>query len=75
MYVAIDGDGGESFLWRSADNGLTWTDQGGRTSGRHSTIVPLDGTGRLLSLGVHFEGFGCLPHGRRLGAGGRHARC
>ena len=51
MYVATDGNGGQSLLWRSANNGLTWTDQGGRTSGRHSTIVPLDGTGRLLSLG------------------------
>ena len=51
MYVATDGVGGESHLWRSLDNGLTWNDQGGRTSGRHSTIVPLDGTGRLLSLG------------------------
>ncbi len=51
MYVVTDGNGGESLLWRSPDNGSTWTDQGGRTSGRHSTIVPLDGTGRLLSLG------------------------
>ena len=51
MYVATDGNGGDSMLWRSVDNGLTWTDQGGRTSGRHSTIVPLDQTGRLLSLG------------------------
>jgi hypothetical protein len=51
MYVPTDGNGGDSLLWRSLDNGLTWTDQGGRTSGRHSTIVPLDQTGRLLSLG------------------------
>jgi len=51
MYVATDGSGPQSGLWRSLDNGLTWNDQGGRTSGRHSTIVPLDQTGRLLSLG------------------------
>ncbi len=53
MFVAVDGKkgAGESVLWRSSDNGLTWTDQGGRTSGRHSTIVPLDTNGRLLSLG------------------------
>ncbi len=41
-----------SALFRSSDNGLTWTNQPGlTTSGRHSTIVPLDQTGRLLSLG------------------------
>ena len=51
LFVSTDGNGGESLLWRSLDNGLTWNDQGGRTSGRHSTIVPLDQTGRLLSLG------------------------
>jgi uncharacterized repeat protein (TIGR02543 family) len=53
LFVAVDGKGGagSSVLWRSADNGLSWTDQGGRTSGRHSTMLPLDGSGRLLSLG------------------------
>jgi antitoxin component YwqK of YwqJK toxin-antitoxin module len=53
MFVACDGISGEgtSMLWRSSDNGLSWTDQGGRTSGRHSTIVPLDNKGTLLSLG------------------------
>jgi len=53
MFVAVDGKGGagSSVLWRSVDNGLSWTDQGGRTSGRHSTIVPLDESGQLLSLG------------------------
>jgi hypothetical protein len=53
MYVACDGlnGAGTSMLWRSSDNGLSWTDQGGRTSGRHSTIVPLDNKGTLLSLG------------------------
>jgi len=40
-----------SLLFRSPDNGLTWYDQGGNTSGRHSTIVPLNSNGRLLSLG------------------------
>jgi len=41
----------KSVLFRSSDNGLTWTNQPGLTSGRHSTIVPMDQTGRLLSLG------------------------
>ncbi len=53
MFVACDGKLGakSSMLWRSSDNGLTWYDQGGRTSGRHSTIVPLNMSGMLLSLG------------------------
>jgi hypothetical protein len=53
MFVAVDGKKGSptSVLWRSSDNGLTWMDQGGRTSGRHSTIVPLNTNGKLLSLG------------------------
>jgi antitoxin component YwqK of YwqJK toxin-antitoxin module len=62
MFVAVDGKqgAGQSLLWRSSDNGLTWTDQGGRTSGRHSTIVPLNSNGRLLSLGgkdTHINGY------------------
>ena len=51
MFVALDGKGGESFLLRSKDNGVTWHDMGGRTSSRHSTIVPLDDKGTLLSAG------------------------
>jgi len=53
LFVAADGmnGAGTSLLWRSSDNGLSWIDQGGRTSGRHSTIVPLDTSGTLLSLG------------------------
>ncbi|MDO8971173.1 MAG: hypothetical protein Q7U74_10825, partial [Saprospiraceae bacterium] len=51
MFVATDASGGTSMLWRSSDNGLSWTDQGGRTNSRHSTIVPLDTNGTLLSGG------------------------
>jgi hypothetical protein len=53
LLVATDGLSGaaNSALWRSSNNGLSWTDQGGRTSGRHSTIVPLNTSGSLLSLG------------------------
>jgi hypothetical protein len=53
MFVVCDGlnGSGTSMLWRSSDNGLSWTDQGGRTDGRHSTIVQLDNNGTLLSLG------------------------
>lgn len=53
LYVATDGmnGAGTSGLWRSSNGGLSWTDMGGRTSGRHSTIVPLNSTGSLLSFG------------------------
>ena len=53
MYLVCDGQDGDptSMLWRSPDNGLTWYDQGGRTGTRHTTIVPLDDTGRLLAVG------------------------
>ena len=51
IYMAMDADGSQSFLWRSSDEGKTWHDMGGRTTGRHSTIVPLDQQGTLLSIG------------------------
>ena len=50
LYFAMDAAKDESFLWRSAD-GIHWHDQGGRTGARHSTIVPLDDQGDLLSFG------------------------
>ena len=51
IYMAMDGKGAESLLWRSSNEGITWQDMGGRTSTRHSTIVPLDDKGTLLSIG------------------------
>jgi len=51
MYVAMDAKEDESFLWCSRDGGIHWSDMGGRTGARHSTIVPLDERGSLLSLG------------------------
>lgn len=51
IYFAMDGDKATSFLWRSTDDGIHWHDMGGRTGGRHSQIVPLDGKGDLLSIG------------------------
>ena len=50
IYFPCDADGSQSFLWRSPD-GIHWEDMGGRTGGRHSTIVPLDDKGNLLSIG------------------------
>jgi formylglycine-generating enzyme required for sulfatase activity len=53
-YVATDGAsdavGGESLLWESTDNGITWTDTGGRTAGRHTAFVALK-DGSILGLG------------------------
>jgi hypothetical protein len=51
MFFAMDGEKNTSFLWRSLDNGIHWHDMGGRTGGRHSTIVPLDAKGHLLAIG------------------------
>ncbi len=51
IYMVMDAKGSQSFLWRSKDEGKTWHDMGGRTTGRHSTIVPLDDQGTLLSIG------------------------
>jgi hypothetical protein len=50
-YFAMDGNGAHSFLWRSDDDGIHWTQSAGRTGGRHSVIVPLDDKGDLLSIG------------------------
>ncbi|HUW18620.1 MAG TPA: SUMF1/EgtB/PvdO family nonheme iron enzyme [Sedimentisphaerales bacterium] len=53
IYTVTDAENpsGTSMVWRSTDNGLTWHDMGGRTNGRHSTIVPVGSSGRLLSYG------------------------
>ncbi|MCX8092203.1 MAG: SUMF1/EgtB/PvdO family nonheme iron enzyme [Verrucomicrobiae bacterium] len=50
LYLPCDGWGGESFLWASRDNGLTWFDTGGRTGGRHSVVLPLN-DGSFLAMG------------------------
>jgi formylglycine-generating enzyme required for sulfatase activity len=54
MYLAADGAsdavGGESLLWESSDNGVTWSDTGGRTAGRHTAFVLLK-DGSILGLG------------------------
>ncbi len=51
IYFAMDGLKATSFLWRSPDEGVHWQQLPGRTGGRHSTIVPLDDRGNLLSIG------------------------
>jgi hypothetical protein len=51
IYFAMDGDKAQSFLWHSTDDGIHWEQMAGRTSGRHSVIVPTDNKGGLLSIG------------------------
>ncbi len=50
IFMAMDGDGPQSFLWASKDDGKTWHDQGGRTVGRHSAFELLK-DGRILAIG------------------------
>ena len=45
-----DGNGSVSVVWGSHDNGRTWYDTGGRTAGRHTTIVQAK-NGNILGFG------------------------
>jgi formylglycine-generating enzyme required for sulfatase activity len=45
-----DGNGSISAVWATHDNGKTWYDTGGRTAGRHTTIV-LARNGDILGFG------------------------
>jgi formylglycine-generating enzyme required for sulfatase activity len=45
-----DGNGSISAVWASHDNGKTWFDTGGRTAGRHTTIV-IARNGNILGFG------------------------
>jgi formylglycine-generating enzyme required for sulfatase activity len=39
LYLPCDAKGGTSVLFASKDEGKTWIDTGGRTAGRHTTLV------------------------------------
>jgi hypothetical protein len=45
-----DGNGSISVVWATRDEGKTWYDTGGRTAGRHTTIV-IAKNGNLLGFG------------------------
>lgn len=45
-----DGNGSVSVVWATKDEGKTWYDTGGRTAGRHTTIV-IAKNGNLLGFG------------------------
>lgn len=50
LYLPSDSQGASSLLWVSHDNGRTWSDAGGRTAGRHSSITLLK-NGGILAMG------------------------
>ena len=59
VYLPVDGAGSTSVLFASKDGGKTWYDTGGRTAGRHTTLV-LGKDGALLGYGgknSEIEGF------------------
>jgi len=46
-----DGNGSISAVWATRDNGRTWLDTGGRTAGRHTTIVTAENGETILGFG------------------------
>jgi formylglycine-generating enzyme required for sulfatase activity len=50
IYLPVDGAGSNSVVFASADEGQTWRDTGGRTAGRHTTLV-LGKDGALIGFG------------------------
>lgn len=50
IYLPTDAKGASSAIWASSDNGKTWRDTGGRTGGRHTTLV-LGRDGKLIGFG------------------------
>lgn len=58
IYLPTDATGSTSVVWATSDNGKTWFDTGGRTAGRHTTLV-IARDGELLGFGgkdSSFEG-------------------
>ncbi len=59
IYLPVDGSGGSSVVFASHDDGKTWRDTGGRTAGRHTTLV-LGKDGSLIGFGgknTNIDGF------------------
>ncbi len=59
IYLPVDGSGGTSVLFATRNEGKTWYDTGGRTGGRHTTLV-LGKDGSLIGLGgknTNVDGF------------------
>jgi formylglycine-generating enzyme required for sulfatase activity len=50
IFLPVDGAGSTAVLFASKDDGKTWYDTGGRTAGRHTTLV-LGRDGALIGFG------------------------
>jgi formylglycine-generating enzyme required for sulfatase activity len=50
IYLPVDGEGSTSVIFASSDHGKTWRDTGGRTAGRHTTLV-IGKDGALIGFG------------------------
>jgi len=50
IYLPVDGAGSTAVLFASKDDGKTWYDTGGRTAGRHTTVV-IGKDGSLIGFG------------------------
>jgi formylglycine-generating enzyme required for sulfatase activity len=50
IYLPVDGAGSTSVVFASRDEGKTWFDTGGRTAGRHTTLV-IGKDGSLIGFG------------------------
>ncbi len=50
LYIPVDSKGATSVLFASDDDGKTWRDTGGRTAGRHTTLV-VGKDGSLMGYG------------------------
>ncbi|HWB84845.1 MAG TPA: SUMF1/EgtB/PvdO family nonheme iron enzyme [Bryobacteraceae bacterium] len=59
IFLPVDGKGGSSVLFTTTDDGKTWHDSGGRTGGRHTTLV-IGKDGSLMGFGgknTNIDGF------------------
>jgi formylglycine-generating enzyme required for sulfatase activity len=50
MYLSSDAIGGQSLVWESRDEGVTWSDTLGRSAGRHTGFVARK-DGSILAIG------------------------
>jgi hypothetical protein len=59
IFMPVDAKGGTSAIFASKDNGRTWFDTGGRTGGRHTTLI-VGKDGSLVGFGgknTNIDGF------------------
>jgi len=75
VYLPVDGEGSTSVLFATRDDGKTWFDTGGRTGGRHTTLVlAADGSTLIGMGGKNSEIDGHMPFRSAAMAGKRGTR-